>query len=298
MRARFIKVMGPVALVLAVACPAGAQIEGPLSAYLERNAKGYLQPLVDAFAADVNSGLFHSARIPSNPHLSFELKVMSVFFEDADRTFVASTEGLFTPVQTAEVPTVIGSGTPLTVVAPGGASFEFPGGFDLNTFSIAMPQVRFGAFGGTDALIRFVAFETGQTDLGRIELFGFGVRHSLSQYMGPRFPLHLAGGFFWQSFKMGGDLVNTEAFSIGLQASANMPFLQPYAGVSWDRFSLDLSYQSDALGTLQAIDLAFETETTVHLTLGLALNLSILNVHGEYNAAARDSYSIGVAVGN
>ena len=92
-----IKNIALAAVVVLLASPAAAQIDAPLSAYLQQNAKGYLQPLVDAFAADVNSGLFHSARIPSNPHLSFELKVMSVFFEDADRTFVASTEGLFTP---------------------------------------------------------------------------------------------------------------------------------------------------------------------------------------------------------
>ncbi len=295
---RFLRGSGLALLILALACPAGAQIGNQLSAYTGPNAIGFLQPLVDAFGADLNSGLYHSARIPSYPHFSLEIEVMSVIFDDDDRTFLASTEGLFDPPQVVEAPTIIGSGAVVTVPGTGGTTFAFPGGFALNSFAIAVPQIRFGGIAGTQGVLRFLGFDTGDVELGDIELFGFGVRHSFSQYFGPLFPLDIAGGFFWQSFEMGDDLLDTKAFSIGLQASKNMVLLQPYAGVSWDRLSMDVHYETDALGTPQVIDLEFDSETTLHLTLGLALNLSILNVHGEYNVADQSSFAFGLAVGN
>ncbi|MFQ5512326.1 MAG: DUF6588 family protein [Candidatus Krumholzibacteriia bacterium] len=295
---RYVKGLGLAVLALLAACPAGAQIGNQLSAYTGLNATGYLQPLADAFGADLNSGLYHSARIPSHPHLSVEVKVMSVMFDNEDRTFLATTEGLFDPPQTVQAPTIVGSGAVVTVPGTGGTTFAFPGGFDLSSFAIAVPQVRFGAFAGTEGVIRFFAVDTGDVELGDIKLFGFGVRHSFSQYFGPLFPLDLSGGFFWQSFEMGGDLVDTKAFSIGLQASKDMVLLQPYAGVSWDRFSLDVLYESDALGAPQTIDLAFESESSLHLTVGLGLNLAILNVHGEYNIAEQSGFAFGLAIGN
>ncbi|MEE9271610.1 MAG: hypothetical protein V3V49_15280 [Candidatus Krumholzibacteria bacterium] len=58
---RFLRGSGLALLVLVLACPAGAQIGNQLSAYTGPNAIGFLQPLVDAFGADLNSGLYHSA---------------------------------------------------------------------------------------------------------------------------------------------------------------------------------------------------------------------------------------------
>jgi hypothetical protein len=295
---RLLRGSGLALLALALACPASAQIGNQLSAYTGPNATGYLRPLVDAFGADLNSGLFHSGRVPSYPHFSVEVKVMSVLFDDADRTFPASTEGLFNPPQIVQAPTIIGSGTVVTVPGTGGTTFSFPGGFSLSSFAIAVPQLRFGGFAGTEGVVRVFGTNTGDLELGDVKLFGFGVRHSISQYFGPLFPLDLAGGFFWQSFEMGGDLIDTNALSIGLQASKDMVLLQPYVGVSLDRFSMDVHYETDALGAPQIVDLAFETETTFHLTLGLAMKLAILNVHGEVNVADKSGFGFGLAVGN
>ena len=56
---RFIKVIGCAGLILLpAASPSFSQIEDQLSAYTGRNATGYLQPLADAFGADLNDGLF------------------------------------------------------------------------------------------------------------------------------------------------------------------------------------------------------------------------------------------------
>lgn len=302
---RFTKAITGAILVLFLAAPASfAQIEDQLSAYTGRNAKGYLQPLSDAFGADLNSGFFHSAHIPKiGINVSLEFHVMSVLFGDDDRTFSAVTESGFTPEQTVSAPTVVGSGNAIVVSGAGGTKFAFPGGFSLNSFAIAVPQLRIGSIHGTQAVIRYFGIDTGDVELGDISLFGIGVRHSISQYLSPMFPVDLAGGFFWQTFslgenKRGDDLISTSAFSIGVQASRRFVILEPYGGLSLDTFSMDVSYESEALGTEKSIDLDFDSSTNLHLTLGLGLNFTYAKAFFEYSVAGMNSFSFGLALGN
>jgi hypothetical protein len=290
-------------LVLCTATPASAQLEDQLSAYTGVNATGYMKPLVDAFGADLNDGLFHSAHIPAvGLHVSVEMRLMSVHFADEDRTFQGTTEGGFTPQQTVTAPTVIGSGDAVTVSGTSGTSFSFPGGFDLSSFAFAAPQVRVGSVMGTEAIVRYFAIDTGDSELGDLSLFGFGARHSVSQYLGPVFPVDLAVGFFYQSFKLGendrgGDLVSSDALSFGVQGSKSFGVLEPYGGISYDSHKMKVEYDSDASGTPESIDLEFETDRTLHLTVGLAANFSFVSAHGDFNIADKSSYSVGLAFG-
>lgn len=290
-------------LLVMLVSPAAAQIEDQLSAYTGKNAEGYLQPLADAFGADLNSGLFHSAHIPQTGlTLTFEIPVMAVFFGDDDRTFRAITEGNFTPVQTTDAPTVVGSGDAKLVPGSGGSQFAFPGGFNLNSFALAVPQLRIGCVRGTQALIRYIGFNTGDVELGNISLFGFGLRHSISQYLSPGFPVDLAAGFFWQSFNIGenqqgNSLLSSSAFTFGVQASRKFVVVEPYAGLSIDRHSMDVAYTSTVANTDLNIDLDFDASTTVHLTLGLSLNLTYFKAFIDYNVASQSNLSFGGALG-
>jgi hypothetical protein len=301
---RWTRVIGCAGLILLLAAPASfAQIEDQLSSYTGANGEGYLQPLADAFGANLNDGLFHSANIPVlGVNVSLEFRVMAVLFGDDDRTFNAVTESGFMPEQTVQAPTVVGSGDAVIVDGAGGTRFAFPGGFNLNSFAIAVPQLRIGSFHGTQALIRYFAMDTGDVELGDISLFGFGVRHNISQYLAPLFPVDIAGGFFWQSFSLGentlGDeLISTSALSIGVQASKKFVVFEPYGGLSLDTFSMDVKYESDALGSSNSVDLDFGTSTNLHLTLGLGLNFMYAKGFFEYNIAGQNSFSFGLALG-
>jgi hypothetical protein len=285
-----------------------ADLEDQLSAYTEENAEGYLAPLADAFGSDLNSGLFYSAFIPkTGTYIRFEIRAMSVLFADDERTFSGTTEPGFLPESTVDAPTVVGPGEGVTVEGTGGAEFTFPGGFDLNSFALAVPQLRIGSFGGTEALFRYFAFDQGDVELGNVSLFGFGLRHSISQYLGPDFPVHLAGGFFWQRLDVGendagDDLISSRALSIGVQGSKRYGrgalMLEPYAGLSLDRFSMDLSYQSDSGGESESLDVDFGTDTAVRLTLGIGVGLPFTKFHAEYNISGQNSLSAGLAFGN
>ncbi len=290
-------------LLLFLAAPLSAQVEDHIAAYTGENATGYLNPLAGAIGATLNSGLYRSARIPGfGLTIALEFPVMGLYFGDDDRTFTATTEAGFTPEQTAEAPTVVGDTKVVIVDGDGGTQFAFPGGFDVGSFAITAPQLRVGSVFGTEAMIRFVAVKVGDNDLGDISLFGLGFRHSISQYMGPIPPVDLAASFFWQSFKMGEnesgeDLSKTNTYSFGLQASKHIPpILTPYTGLYYNSYTMDVTYESEVTGEEDPIDLTFD-DGYIQWTIGIELNLAILNAFVEYNVSSYNSLAFGLGLG-
>ncbi|NNE08402.1 MAG: hypothetical protein HKN20_07565 [Gemmatimonadetes bacterium] len=297
------------AAALLLSAPAAeAQLEDQLSAYTGVNAEGYLGPLADAFGSNLNSGLYHTASIGGfGPQVSLEIKAMAVKFGDDDRFFTAQTEGFFVGPESGEAPTVVGPTEGVTVEGDGGAMYTFPGGFDVSSFGLAAPQIRIGAVAGTEALVRYFAAEFGSegetTELGDVSLFGFGVRHSLSQYLGAVFPVALSAGFFYQTLDVGktasgADFIASEALSIGVQASKDFGFVEPYAGLSFDSFNMDVTYDSDSDDSEDPIKLSFDSEKTAHLAMGVTLKVPFVSVNGEFNVAGQNSFAVGLAVGN
>lgn len=299
----FRKAIGAVLLVLLCAAPLAAQVEDHLSAYTGDNAEGYLDPLIGAIGGSMNAGLFRSAYIPKEGFtFSLEFPIIGYFFGDDDKTFSATTEGGFSPTQTADAPTIVGPTEAVTVSGDGGTTYAFPGGFDVGSFAFTCPQLRVGAVFGTEAMLRFIAFKVGDNELGDLSLFGLGFRHNFSQYMGPEPPIDIAASFFWQSFKLGeneagGDLFKTSAYSFGVQGSRHFPpFLTPYTGLYYNSYTTEISYVSESGGDEESIDLSFD-DGYVQWTIGLELNASVLDLFVEYNVSSHSSFAFGLGFG-
>ena len=60
--------------------------------------------------------------------------------------------------------------------------FSLPKGADLSTFVAAIPQFEIGSLWGTEALIRFIPPIDMGENIGKFAFWGFGLKHSLSQY--------------------------------------------------------------------------------------------------------------------
>lgn len=292
---RWFVILAVLASALPIA-PALAQVEGNLSSYTGKNAEGYLKPIQEGFGSGLQDALFRSAYIPkTGPQLNVEVKAMFVMFGDDDKTFEATTEDGFLPVTTVEAPTVIGATEAVVVPGDNGATAAFPGGFDIGSLALAVPQLTFGGFAGTQGVVRYIALDVGDAEIGDLSLIGLGARHSISQYF-ENSPVDLAGGIFWQQFKLGDDLIDATGFSVGVQGSRQYGVVEPYLGLSYDTFSMTVDYESEAVGEALSVD--FDGVSSLHITAGLGLNLSYLHLHGEISSASQTSFAFGLSVGN
>jgi hypothetical protein len=92
--------------------------------------------------------------------------------------------------------------------------------------------------------------------------------------------------------QQGDDLIASDAYSVGLQASRGFGSFTPYAGLALDWFSMDVVYEFTSDET---IELQFDQAADVHVTLGFSYNLSFTDVYGEYNLANQNALSLGLA---
>jgi len=273
----------------------GQSLETLLERYTGKNAPGYIQPLVTAFGANLNSGLFRSAKVPkSGLHLNFSLTGMISVFSDEQKVFTATTEGLFYPEQQVETSTIVGDGKGTTVTGTGGTQFTFPGGYDLESFGLAVPTVTIGSIAGTEASLRYISTNLGE-DIGKLSLLGIGVRHSISQYI-PLFPLDVAAGVFYTKFDVA-DIIKTRLLSLHAEASRSFLLLEFYGGVALDYNSTDINYTFTALDTPTEVSVSIKESGQFRALAGVAINLLMLHANIDYSVGYQNVISAGISLG-
>ena len=275
----------------AASCLSGQGLEDDISVYTSENGRMYLQPLADAFSANLNSGLYRSAKIPRMSfHISLGLKVMGSFISESQKTFKPVAEYNWTPAPGAELSTIFGKEGSVNIDGQ-----EFPGGiWNTSIFPLAVPQLTIGSIFGTEATIRWIEYNIDE-DVGDISLFGLGFRHSISQYI-PLCPVDLAAGFFRQTFKIG-DMIEATTNVYGVQASYSLSVLCFYGGIAYETGSLDIAYSHEEDGETIGIAFQLDAKNRTRLTAGLALDLFILKIHADYNFAGQRVALAGIDLG-
>jgi hypothetical protein len=241
----------------------------------------------------LNSGIFRSGNVPkTGVGFTLDLRASYISFGDDDRVYTATAPGY----ETVEAPTVVGDTQAVHAdhqTVPG-LEFHYPGGFDMKNFGIAVPQVTVGNVLGTRAIVRYIAVDLGDEDLGSLKLFGIGGQHSISQYL-PTLPLDVAVGAFFQNFDVG-DVLNADAFAANVMGSKTFGktvSVEPYVGMGVDSFTMNAKYTSGD----EDIKVEFDRQNDFHLTLGTNVNLPVVKLNGEFNVAAVNGFAGGVSFG-
>jgi hypothetical protein len=196
-----------------------------------------------------------------------------------------------------DAPTVIGDTQSVTAdhQTVGGLTFAYPGGFDMEHFGVAVPQLTIGNVLGTRAMVRYISLSFGDEDLGDLNFFGIGAQHSVSQYL-PGFPVDLAVGLMWQSLELGDGIVDASALATNVTGSRRFGTavsLEPYVGLGLDSFTMDAKYDAGD----EEIKAEFDRESDFHFTVGTGLNFPGVKLHAEYSVAAVNGFAGGISFG-
>ena len=285
-------------VVVSAAPPALAQLSANLGALTAENTKGYLKPLSSALSGTLNSAVFQSGRVPkTGVNFTVGVRLMGVSFADDDRLYTPKDPPGFTGIASVQAPTIVGDTRAVLQPGQSGTGLYHPGGFAIDNFAIAVPQLEIGSVFGTRAVVRWISLNVGDADFGKIELFGIGAQHSISQHLPPGFPVDLAAGAFYQTFSIGDDLVKAKSLHLNVTGSKRYGVLEPYVGVGYDNLKLDASYTSTTSVPEQEIAVDFDREGNAHLTAGIQANLAFVKLHGELNLAAQIGAAVGVRFG-
>lgn len=294
-------VIGILLVILLVVCtiPARSQsdLEKALLQFSKEQVSGYVQPLSDLFGANVNSGFFHSASIPTvGLTLKIELVAMGAMVGDNQKSYVAKAPPGFNP-PTFNTATVFG-GTGSTVTdANTGFSYRGSDGvFNTSFFPYATPQIRVGSIFGTQAVLRYVSSDwfVSNSKYPKATLFAIGAHHSVSQYL-PTIPLDLAAGVAYSSITFG-DLLTIKGFTISAQASKTFVILTVYGGFAWETSSMNVKY-TPSNAALPAVDIDLSGANSFRATVGVGLSLGFFELFADANFGSVTNFSGGIGVG-
>jgi len=276
--------------------PAGAQIEDNVLGLSDENLEGYVSPLSTGLSGTMNAAIFRTGYVPQQRfELSVGLAAMAIGYDDEDRLYRPTDPEGFQSLEQKDVPTIVGPSEGVLVPGESNLTRAYPGGFDLEGFEIAVPQLSIGSYFGTRAIVRYVAMDLGDADLGNFSYVGFGLQHSITQWFSHA-PVDLAAGFLIQDFEIGEDIVAASAMHLNLTASRQFGILQPYVGLGYDSMELAVKAEDEEDPEL-SIDFTLEDESNAHLTLGLLARVAVVDVFFEFNAAAATGFALGFDLG-
>ncbi|HQU73344.1 MAG TPA: hypothetical protein PLG66_13665 [Calditrichia bacterium] len=281
--------------LLALPLQAQSSLESLLERFTGPNGKGYFQPLVTAFGANLNSGWFYTAKVPvSGLHILFRANGNAAFFSEEQRYFEATTEGLFIPPQKVKTPTIIGPGEGTAVTGEGGAVYQFVGGYDMKSLAAVSPTITIGSLWGTELSIRYFTLRIND-DIGRLKLAGAGIRHTLNAYF-PEMPVDLTFGMAFQRFELG-DVFATRLYFYHAEVGKSASVFDFYGGMGIEASSADLTYTFEINDESSDVDLSMEGENKFRVFAGLAINLAILHLNVDYNIGKQQLLNVGVTLG-
>ena len=258
-----------------------------MNVYQEGNGQGYLQPLADAFTTNLHAGLYRSPKIPKGFHLDVGVVTSFSFIGSSQKTFTAVTEPE-PPNQTVTVPTIFGDNQPVRIPTEEGTTYTFPGGYDVSILPLAVPQLKIGTLLGTEALVRYIAFDVGD-DFEQVQLFGFGLRHSLSQYL-EEAPVDLAIGYYQQRLDVA-EIIEADTRMFHLHVGRQLNLLSYYAILGYQQGTYDVAYEFSEIEDVQ-----FEMENAGNILFGagIGLKLPVFYVHAELNYSKQLTAALGI----
>ncbi len=274
-----------------------AQMEDAIEQLNSENTRGYLHPFIDAFGSNLNAGIYRTAHLPKmGIHIYVGIITMGAMIPDEGRTYMGTPPSPYPQIE-VETASVFGD-EGAVVDLPNGLSYAFQNGQVAGDFApIAVPHIEIGSILGTIVKLRYFAYDFGE-DIGKFKFLGYGLQHSISQYI-PLLPVDISIGIFKQSLDVGDDLIAIDALSFGIQASKSFSVLTLYGAMAMEKTSMDVSYTYKGTDTEEEDEISLELDTgsQFRLTVGAQLKLAVLILNGDFSLSNYNTASIGIGLG-
>lgn len=269
-------------------------IEDYLDAYLGTNARPYLQPLADLVTSNIHTGVWDWAAI-SKDKLYVKIKaqgMMSIPIEDM-RDFSGTTSGDFTPVTTVNAPTIIGDESAIIITGDNNNTYVFPGGYDLNELILGTPQLTIGGFLNTEISGRFLAIPF-NNNIGDVDLWGLGIRHSLSNYFEDS-PIDLSVGYFHHHLHAG-NYLNSNQNLYSLMIGKSGPVLSGHISANYQTGLHNVDYMYEDGATQYDVNMDVENSHPWLWEVGAGMKLGPVMINGAVSYSYFPTFALGAGL--
>ncbi len=282
-------------LIFLTARPAFSQIEDRLAQLGKDNVADYIRPFVTSLGTAMNSNGYYSADISTGLSLAVSFRGMYILIPEDQKSFTPT----FTqPGYNASKPTATVYGEKGAAYAGPEGYIVMPPGINQSSIPVAYPQVS-ASLMGTQVLIRYLP-PTPIADNNDLSIFGFGVAHSISQYI-PLFPIDLAVQFLYNRVEVS-DIMKLNNVAFNVHASKTLGPLTPYLGIQYEKTNLDLNYTikgepqsgDPAIRTNQTISASVEGDNNFRATVGAALKLAVIVFNADFSISSQPIVSGGL----
>jgi hypothetical protein len=328
MKAGRYSVLAGLLMVFSASLYAQDDLSTQLAKVANANAVNYLSPLLSSWGADLNSGFYHSADLHEVLGFDIGLKVGAVLVKDQDKVFdfllpdhityngVTLQSGVDYDNVIPGSPTAVGASTGKTVAVKVKQTSSFvplrgqtimnlttPQGFDMKYATLLMPQAAIGLPFGLEVVGRFVPNITLPNNVGKVNFIGFGLRHSLDQYI-PMMPIDIAIHFMMQKLTISdmndNKILGASGTAYGIEISKSLILFTLYGGYqieksSWTLEPYSYSDPSTAISIkTQPLDIPGQNTSRFHA--GVRFLLLIVNVHADYSFAKQPVVAAGLGI--
>jgi hypothetical protein len=267
------------------------------------NVKNFLQPMANVIGAGMNSGLYTSAKVlkPFRPQIRVGTALISVPSDDKTFTATSPNSDFWNDTETA---TIFGkSGGTWEGTNPLIPDIKLPRGINLNAMSIPNVSASLGLPGGNEVMVRFFPSYDIPNDIGKLDYWGIGWKHSLDQYLTRFFPIDLAVQGVYQRMNVA-DVVEINTIAANIQASKKILMITAYGGIGFETADLKVNYEYKRRDTedpskyeIVKESISFKGANDLKMTVGAKFSLLIFNIYADYSMANYNSVNVGIGVG-
>jgi len=310
--------------------------------------ENYMNPLMKGLLYSINGGWYTTAKTHKKFGFDVTISASASFVPTSSQSFTfnpADYEFLLTANGETSIPTVMsedGTQTTMDVRIPIDGtntfkvgSFEMPGGiaedFPINAVPAPMIQVGVGLPSRTDIKLRYVPKLSFDDDV-EAGLFGIGLQHDITQYLGPidKLPLNVSVLAAYtrlnatyaindDSFSDNVTIRNGEAdftmsaWTIQALGSLDFKIITLYGGFGYNQGKSEINIKGDYNLTYDVQDSSGNVVSTINetisnpvnldfeangvrTTLGARFNLGPIKIFGDYTFQKFNTLSAGLAV--
>ncbi|WP_088655035.1 DUF6588 family protein [Geofilum rhodophaeum] len=322
-----LKMLSSMLVVFLLLLPVGLKAQKQVTDFLEMGvedarivSEAYLQPYGEMLGKSLNGGWYNSAGVHRIGGFDLTFGVNMAMVPDVGKTFdVAALLPQMSEGWSLEDPNLYmaptAAGSMPEALRPrleyeGESVLTLPNGSGFDKLPAPMVQAAVGLPWDTEVVLRFIP-STSLGDAGKVNLYGFGVKHSLKQYIPflKRMPMlqssvmvgytHLGSDVDVSAYGGGSDQlleVTSGAFTSRLLVGLNMPILAVYTGVGYGTTNSDFALKGEYPGIGQDPFTLGYTTNGVDFNAGLRLRFGFFAIHGDYTFGDYSMLSAGVGI--